>query len=202
MRFRMNKRLFLRRRFFSALFFLIFSLSASVHASVYSLSDQPSRISFSGKSTLHAFEGHAHQVRGRIQYDPKTGESALPLEIEIPSALLETENAGRDRGMHQMFESSRFDKLLWSADHLECTPLSGRGLAACKAEGRLRIRGIERPLSFLVQIQGHPDELKTESHFFISLKDFQLKPPSVLGVIRVSDLIKVDIQAVWKRESL
>jgi hypothetical protein len=130
----------------------------------------------------------------------------LNTRIEISPRQLTTHHARRDANMYKMFQSDRFPKLiavvtnapLAAAQLSPANPPAGPGtlplqLTFCGITKEVRVSTINpQP-----QTGGWEFELQTD----VSLKDFKLKPPSVLlGTISVRDQVKVKAHVKVLRE--
>ena len=153
---------------------------------------------FEGDSTLHGFMGDITNVPVTVICDTNgSGEALLNTRFEIGPRQLTTHHAKRDANMYKMFQSDRFPKLLVVVSN---APLAAAILSPTSnstGPGSLPVQltfcGITKEVRAttihpLRVTEGFEFELETD----ISLKDFKLKPPSVLlGTISVRDTVKV-----------
>lgn len=148
------------------------------------------RLAFEGDSTLHAFHGHAATEDIRVHLDPSTNAAAATWDAAgaIPVLTLSTDHEKRDSNMYAMLHADAFPKV---AAVLEDVPVPDGG--PVQAPLRLRICSCEATVPATVSewVQTG-DGLTFRLQFEVSLSQFGLKPPSVLGLIKVADLVKVD----------
>ena len=159
-------------------------------------------IRFQGASTLHDFPGkgacipfNASMVRDAA------GRSFLPsVEVEVPVAGMDTGNKSRDGQMREMFQADRFPRIHASVRDVDVDRL--REAMGKDPEGKapldllLRIRDVERKVRATAgSLKETGDRVGFALEFPVSLKEFGLKPPSVLGIIRVGD--KVSVKAAF-----
>ena len=159
-------------------------------------------VRFLGSSTLHDFSGKGacRPFNATISRDA-AGKSVLPsVEAEVPVAEMTTENDSRDGQMRKMFDAGRFPHIRASARDVEVDRL--REEMGKDSEGKapldllLRIRDVERTVRATASNLKESDERVTVAiEFPVSLKEFDLKAPSVLGIIRVGD--KVSVKATF-----
>lgn len=175
---------------------------SSASASPYRLMKDQSSVVFSARSTLHGFQGHAGHMQGEAEFEAGTGTLLAPFRITVEVDDLETGNKARDRAMLKMFASEAFPEISWSAESLDCTPFDAGGRADCKASGRLRIRDLDRENDFTVTLKRDEKGIWAEGDLEVSLDDFHLKPPSVLGVVRVFDIVSIHFKSRWLEEKV
>lgn len=149
-------------------------------------------VEFKGTSTLHDFAGQVAAEPFRVDAQRTAdGAEAWSARLEVKAANLNTRQAGRDKNMRA---------LLRAADHPLITgEISGMNPAAYRGAGeppplpiRLTLAGQGRDLSAAVKnIRETDREIRLDVEFPVSLAGFGLKPPSMLGLIRVGDRVDV-----------
>jgi polyisoprenoid-binding protein YceI len=153
---------------------------------------------FEGDSTLHGFTGDITNVPLTVLCETNhSGEALLSTRVEIAPRQLTTHHAKRDANMYKMFQSDRFPKLVALVTN---APLAAARLLPSTASndpGTLPVQftfcGISKEVSaathHTMRVAGGLEfDLETD----LSLKDFNLKPPSaLLGTISVRDRVKV-----------
>jgi hypothetical protein len=164
-------------------------------------------IRFYGKSTLHDFSGSvkSEPFGWQILTDPNTQRPIVRGQLDVVVETMNTHNKDRDKNMHAMFESKKFPRIhgaVQDANLAPCLPVV-RTVDAKKPP-----REIPGKLPILVTIRDTRQTVTAEvSHlqtgakevtfslaFELSLKSFGLKPPSVLGIIRVGDKIRIEAE--------
>ncbi len=153
-------------------------------------------IRFLGTSTLHDFTGtvrcmpfSADLARG------EDGGTSIPeVDISVPVDEMDTGNKDRDSQMRDMFRSERFPMIrgiIRNVDVDESRRRMGReGKVAFDLA--LRIRDVEKIVP--VTVTGFREEgqrVRFDFTFPVSLRDFGLKPPSFLFIVRVGDRVDV-----------
>jgi hypothetical protein len=146
-------------------------------------------IQFSGSSTLHDFEGTASSQPfvARFTEDRETGQLKVAAKASLSVKDMGTENSKRDNNMFKMFDLEHF-KLITGELAETAIPLQG----STQATLRLTIRNVERDVDATISgVQRDANHISCKMQFPISLKAFDLKGPSVLGLIRVDDTVYV-----------
>jgi polyisoprenoid-binding protein YceI len=125
------------------------------------------------------------------------GRQAIPsVEVEVPVAGMDTRNNSRDGKMREMFRSERFPRIRAAAHDVDVERLRveiGKGREGnASIDLLLRIRDVERKVRATASnLKESGDRVTFDLEFPVSLGEFDLKPPSVLGIIRVGDKVSV-----------
>ena len=144
-------------------------------------------IVFAGTSTLHDFSGRVTSTNVNISLT----SSNWTASASVPVAKMDTASARRDRNMMNMFSAPEHPLIRGTVTNA-AKPGSEGGTVVMK----LRIRDVERPVRMQVTAwRESTNSLSFQAAGEVSLKEFSLKPPSVLGVIRVGDRVtlKLDV---------
>lgn len=150
-------------------------------------------IDFMATATLHDVHG-----KGRCQpftASETDGVLSLP-SLKVAVASLDTDNTRRDRQMRDMFEAEKFPLITGRTGQVVLADLR-RALPAENGHSdrmviHLKIRDIEKPVTATIRNFRETDSsIVAEVVFPLSLADYQLQPPSVLGIIRVGDQVGV-----------
>jgi hypothetical protein len=154
-------------------------------------------VKFFGTSTLHDFEGRAPCEAFAVE--PLAESGAYRARVVVDVAKLTTGLGARDARMREMFEAARFPQIVASFDRVVEDELR----AASEASGptaplafRLAIHGRERSVvPTLLDWEEVPDEqLRLLARFQLSLRDFGLEAPSVLGLMKVDDVVRTEVE--------
>ncbi|GAB4557424.1 MAG: hypothetical protein Tsb0017_12150 [Geothermobacteraceae bacterium] len=154
-------------------------------------------VQFFGSSTLHDFEGTGRCAPFSIVIGP--GHKVDDIRIAVPVAGMDTANKRRNKKMREMFEADRYPDITGHLAGNRLETLVGRLHRAAGTEAdfpfeliiRDRARQVQAKVTELVDDASH---LAFTLSFPVSLKDFELKPPSVLGFIRVADQVRVEVR--------
>jgi polyisoprenoid-binding protein YceI len=157
-------------------------------------------IAFLVTSTLHDVSGSARcrPFSVRIAREP-SGKEVIPIvEVEVPVAVMDTRNKSRDRQMREMFLSDRFPRIRGEALDVDVERIrveigKGRG-GNVSIDLLLRIRDVERKVRATASnLRESGERVTFDLEFPVSLREFGLKAPSVLGIIRVGDTVSVKV---------
>jgi len=159
-------------------------------------------VAFLLTSTLHDVPGSARCLPfTAVLARDAAGRQVLPaVEVEVPVAGMDTRNTTRDGKMREMFLSERFPRITAAARDVDVERLrveigKGRGGIA-SIDLLLRIRDVERKVRATAgNLKESGERVTFDLEFPVSLGEFDLKPPSVLGIIRVGD--KVSVKATF-----
>lgn len=155
-------------------------------------------VRFLGSSTLHDFSGKAacRPFAAPLDRDA-SGRSIIPsVEIEVPVAEMNTANDSRDEQMRKMFESDRHPRIRAVARGVDTDRVREAMRKDPGGEAplplTLDIRGVERRIEATAsRFKEERGRVSFDLEFPVSLKEFGLKPPSFLGIFRVSDRVVV-----------
>jgi hypothetical protein len=109
---------------------------------------------------------------------------------------MDTRNRSRDGQMREMFRSERFPRIHAAAHNVDVERLraeTGKGREGIASiDLLLRIRDRERKVRATASnLKEAGEQVTFDIEFPVSLGEFDLKAPSVLGIIRVGDKVSV-----------
>ncbi len=190
--------------------FMLVALAVSATAAGASPGDVPvparirgeCDVAFLGTSTLHDFSGSVRcpPFAAVLAHDARGKEVIPSVEVEVPVAGMDTRNKSRDAQMREMFQADRFPRIRASVRDVDVARL--REEMGKDPDGKapldllLRIREVERKVRATASALTESGErVAFAVEFPVSLKEFDLKAPTVLGIIRVGD--KVSVKATF-----
>jgi len=155
-------------------------------------------VRFIGSSTLHDFSGtgRCEPFSAPLVQDA-AGKAILPsVVVEVPVAEMKTGNDSRDGSMREMFQADRHPRIRATARDVDTDKV--RETMRKDPEGKapldisLAIRGVERKIRATAgNLKEEGSRVSFDLEFPLSLKEFDLKAPTVLGFIRVADKVLV-----------
>ncbi len=170
---------------------------AALHAQAATpaLYDGTAAIVFSGTSTLHDFVGRVPSQPFRLQIQTSPTGRVWSASASVKAAEMTTFHKERDEKMRQMFAA---DKQPLLAGTVQAAPVPDRATNGA-ASLKLKIGGQERALPVAIRDWKEADgHLSFTAVWEVSLKDYALKPPSVLGMIKVGDKVTVSAKVAAK----
>ncbi|MBI5906227.1 MAG: YceI family protein [Deltaproteobacteria bacterium] len=155
-------------------------------------------VRFLATSTLHDFTGTARSrpFTAPLSMDA-AGRRSIPIvEVLFPVSEIRTGNASRDVKMREMFQADRYPVIRAVGRDVDAETFRDRmrkdSGGKTPIEATLVIRDVERKVRAEAgNWREEGDRISFDVEFPLSLKEFGLKPPSVLGFIRVGDRIVV-----------
>lgn len=175
---------------------LLFLLALAAPASAATL-EGACQVRFFGDSTLHAFEGQGACEPFTLERTDREGVSIiLPAQVVVPVASLDTDISARNKKMRGMFDSENFPKITGSFAEIDPQALIGAWQATGSGElpFNLTIREVTRPVTATVKrMNSDAKGLEASFDLDLSLADFGLEAPTVLGIIRVADKVRVEV---------
>jgi len=155
-------------------------------------------VRFLGTSTLHDFDGtvRSRPFTAAVSRDAAGNPVVPSVELEFPVADMRTGNDSRDGQMREMFQADRFPVIRAVAKDVDAgrfreTLRKAPGGKAPLAVSVI-IRGVERKVQATAgNWKEKGDRAAFDIEFPLSLKEHELKAPTVLGLIRVGDRVVV-----------
>ena len=182
------------RIFQNTLIVFIFSFCGLAQAEErWQVLPEKSKVIFFARTTLHDFNGKAQQLSGGLVGDTNAIKGFVDLQI----AGLSTGDPDRDKNMYQMFNMSLFPQIHFAFDHGDITKVLTNQDAEVIFSGVMSMHHTSRQVSLISTGNWQDGVLLFEGTMFVHLKDFGLKPPSILGLIRVSDEVKVQYKIAF-----
>ncbi|MGA6993112.1 MAG: YceI family protein [Candidatus Deferrimicrobiaceae bacterium] len=153
-------------------------------------------IRFLGTSTLHDFTGTARCQPFSVDPARKGdgGKSIAMAEVSVPVDEMNTGNKDRDMQMREMFRSERFPMIRGYIRNIGVDAFRRRMAKEGKVtfDLDLRIRDVEKTVTVTAtDIREEGEQVRFDFTFPVSLRDFGLKAPSFLFIVRVGDRIVV-----------
>jgi len=182
-------------RFLIVIFYLIsFFIGGYAQASQqWLLLAEKSNLDFTLSSTLHEVNGNSQKVTGILEQN----FSSLRGFVDVDVLGLTTHNPARDRDMYRMFDSSIFPEIHFVFNDTDFTRILKYHDGDIKFSGLMTIHNISHQLSFVSKGHMQGDMLVCEGNMLIHLKEYSLKPPSVLWFIHVKDEVLVKYHMVF-----
>ncbi len=155
-------------------------------------------VAFLVTATLHDVPGSARCLPfTAVLARDAAGRQVIPnVEVDVPVAGMDTRNATRDGKMREIFLSERFPRIHAAAHDVDVERLRaeiGKGREGdASIDLVLRIRDVERKVRATASnLKESGEQVTFDLEFTVPLGEFDLTPPSVLGIIRVGDNISV-----------
>lgn len=153
-----------------------------------------SRVGFDAKSTLHNFSGVTSRVRGVLEIAPGAADRyACGGRVEVEAGSLHTGVEGRDTEMFHCLAVAEHPQLTFDLEGFEASSVERdaqrvRGVLS----GTLTIAGRARQVRVPVVLTvDESRRLAISGEFPVLMSDFEVRPPTKLGVLSVEDEIQV-----------
>jgi len=181
-----------------AIFSTVSTGAASAGPPVSARFDGACDIAFLATSTLHDVSGFARcqPFAVRVVRDAAGKEVIASVEVAVPVAGMDTGNRSRDGQMREMFRSGQFPRIHAAAQDVDVDRLRvamGKDpWGKTPLELLLRIREVERKIRATASnLKESGDRVTFDLEFPVSLREFDLKAPSVFGIVRVGDKVSI-----------
>lgn len=145
-------------------------------------------IRFDATSTLHDFGGTVPAQTFVLT----VSSNHWSAEADVLSGLMNTASAKRDRNMYEMFQTNDYPRI-----HGKVSSAAVPQAGTTNATLNLKIRDQQHDLPVTLSAWNETDSnLTFRAEWDVSLKQFKLKPPSGLGVVRVGDTVHLSAEVV------
>ncbi|MCB1207573.1 MAG: YceI family protein [Verrucomicrobiae bacterium] len=165
------------------------------------------KVHFSGESTLHDFEGTVATEPFTVSVSDMTEPSRATAtsRVVVKAASMNTDNEKRDVEMHKCMDVTTHPEIVVEVDHLavaDTKPAAdGPVPRPTVVPFKMTLMGKTHELTGRVSDWSYSDEgVSFTVSFPVSLKAAGIKPPSVLGVVKVKDEILVKASLSLKRK--
>lgn len=148
-----------------------------------------SSVTYSLSHPLHKWDGTSKDVSSLIVYN--RGNKAIEnVAVAIKIGSFDSENANRDSHTIEVLEAIKIPNVTFSS-----TSIKAEG-DELKITGNLTFHGVTKPISFSAKSINNGKELTVSGNFEIKITDFQITPPSLMG-LATQDLIKLRFSVVY-----
>ncbi|WFB36687.1 YceI family protein [Kiritimatiellota bacterium B12222] len=152
-------------------------------------------IQFDGTSTLHDFTGKA-EAEAPARWIPRAQGATLNIpEIIVDVTTLSTDHKKRDKNMLKMLDPVTYPTIIGK---IEAWQLSSQKASEQIFTLRIQETTLELPVTVGAYTET-PEGISIPCQFTLSLKAFDLKRPSVLGLIKVGDEVTLNIEALLRK---
>ena len=133
---------------FALLSFSLTSLTAS--AATYKIDKDHSTVSFKIRHLFSQVRGNFREFEGTLQYDPAKPEESTA-EATVKTESIDTNVPERDKHLRtaDFFDAAQYPELTFKS-----TKFTAESESKAKLEGLLTIHGVEKPVTFDVDIHG------------------------------------------------
>ena len=157
-----------------------------------------SEVRVAAKSTVHAINGSAVDVSGRVDAVIDAGNVLRSLDgrIEVPVGSLRSGNPLEDAELQRRVEARRYPNIVGQVRKAE--PLGDDGLF--RVHGDVTFHGVTREVEGKVLVTTNGDRLTLEGEHVFDIRDFGVKPPRIL-MLKVEPKVTVKIRLVAEPET-
>ena len=164
---------------------------------VVKLDPKTSEVSFTLDATMHVVHGTLRVTGGEVRFDPDTGAASGEVKVDARSA--ETDNARRDKKMHEtILESERYPEMVFRLLRIEGR-VETTGRSEVKLVGTMSLHGGDHPMTLPASVTADSGTFTADVRFDVPYVDWGMEDPSFL-VLRVAKTVAVTVHAVGRIE--
>jgi polyisoprenoid-binding protein YceI len=165
----------------------------------YDVSSADSALVVLARSTLHDVRASTTALGGFVvaswSQDDTLATSPPPsMHVEFPLDSVLSGNAMQDREMLKVADARRFPKVAADLRSIELVALPGR----YKATGDITLAGRSRSYGGEFTIARAGESVTVEGEIGLDIRDFGLKPPSLL-ILKVDPILRLRLRLVARR---
>ena len=158
-------------------------------------------IEFTGHSTLHDFKGTVHSQPFEVLVSTEEdGKETWSVDVNVTADQLNTGNGLRDKKMRALLRVSDFPIIRGSVVRVE--PARFRNAeGASKLPLTLRLLSTDSEVEVdVANWQEDEKHIEFDMIFPVSLNRYGMRPPSMMGMMKVDDRVDVSAHVVLKKE--
>lgn len=148
-----------------------------------------SSVTYSLSHPLHKWDGTSKDVSSLIVYN-RGSKTIENVAVAIKIGSFDSENANRDSHTIEVLDAIKIPNVTFTSTSIK---EDGEEL---KVTGNLTFHGVSKPISFNAKAKNNGKELSVIGNFEIKITDFQITPPSLMG-IATEDLIKLRFSVTY-----
>lgn len=175
----------MRYAFFAAILATLLPVTAQAQA----YATERGRAEFTSSVPLHTFTGKSDRLVGQINLADGTVDFYLDL------ATLKTGIGKRDKDMRETLETDAYPFAEFYGKLASPFDASSTAVQPVRVRGAFKIHGVERQIEVAGTLQKTPQGLRVEAGWELNLKDYDIKPPSLL-VVKVDETQDLRIVAL------
>jgi len=165
----------------------------------YDVAAADSSLIIEARSTLHAVRAAATGLTGYVVagWNPDGSLAAAPapiVHVEFPLDQVRSGNSMQDREMRRLVDAGRFPKASGDLRSVDLVSPPGR----YRASGEITLVGRTRTYSGEFTMSNDEEMVTVEGELSLDIRDFGLKPPSLL-ILKVDPVLRVILRLVARK---
>ena len=198
----------------AALTSLLASFGAAAQGASYSIDSQQSKMEIHvGKEGAFKAFGHDHlisakQVSGEVQFDPQSiDKSSVRLQVPTKSiTVIDPAESEKDRKEVQatmegekVLDVAKFAEINFTSTNISAAKKTSDGWELTLS-GKLNLHGVEKPVTFPLQVRVDNNELHAQGEVSILQTDYGITPVKVGGgTVKVKDKLEMTFNIVARK---
>lgn len=197
----------LRMRISACIWLLLFSVLTTNGQQQFVLVAKESKMTFSGTSSLHAWQCRVEQPSGKlsatIDNQLPTNINALTLSIPVTSIKSigekgEYYDKNMDKNVYRALNAEKHPTITFSLSQFVKKNTTPKGLVA-EGSGMLRINGVSREILLSGICTVTPNSIIIEGKIPLKMRDYNVEPPTaIFGTIKTGNEITIEYKMVYR----
>jgi polyisoprenoid-binding protein YceI len=191
----------------TCLLLLLLSMLTATAQQQYVLSAKESKMTFSGTSSLHAWQCRVEQPSGKLSATVDnqlvTTISSLTLSIPVTSIKSigekgEYYDKNMDKNVYRALHAEKYPTITFSLSQFVKKGTISKGLAV-EGLGVLRINGVSREILLSGICTVTSNSIIIEGKIPLKMRDYNVEPPTaIFGTIKTGNEITIDYKMVYR----
>lgn len=148
---------------------------------------------------LNVAVGRTREVRGEVLVDRVNPRNSRIGTITVNISTFQSDSSRRDQAIHSRWlESARYPTAEFHPKEIQGLPATyseGQQLRL-KVAGDLKVRDVTKPTTFEMTLTLRGTSLSGTATATIRMTDFGFDPPSIFGILRTEDEVRLELQFV------
>lgn len=148
-----------------------------------------SSVTYAMNHPMHSWEGICKDVNAVVVINNQT-KAIEQVAVALKLDAFNSGNANRDSHALEVMEALKFPKVTFVSKQIKVTA------EKLTVEGNLTFHGITKPLTIIATREDFVNKLVIEGKFDVSLTDFNIERPSLLG-LKTNDKMNLKFQVIF-----
>lgn len=174
---------------FFLLTFPLFAFSTKIDGRKLLADKASSSVTYSMNHPMHSWDGVCKDVNAVVVLNDKT-KAIEQVAVALKLDTFNSGNANRDSHALEVMEALKFPKVTFVSKQIKVAA------DILTVEGNLTFHGITKPVTIIATREDFVNKLVIEGKFDVSLTDFNVERPSLLG-LKTNDKMNLKFQVIF-----